>query len=86
MRNYILLATLCLIFSCKSNTKQTQQDSTSITANAESSNLLIKKFKPLLQGTWVNKTYIDKVAKTRSPLAAVKEADGISSFSIIPQT
>lgn len=82
MRNYILLAVLCLILSCKSNTKQSSKDSTLIAGNIERSDLLIKKFKSLLQGTWVNKTYIDKVAKTKSPLAAVNEAEGMSSFSI----
>ncbi|QTE34569.1 hypothetical protein J3L18_15525 [Mucilaginibacter gossypii] len=82
MRNYISLAILCLIFSCKSNTKQSYKDSSSIAANTENSDLLIKKFTPLLQGTWVNKIYIDKVAKTKSPLAAVNEAEGMSSFSI----
>ncbi|SEO20745.1 hypothetical protein SAMN05192574_10680 [Mucilaginibacter gossypiicola] len=87
MRNWFLPVILCLIFSCKSNTKQSTEDSlikdTSLTVNnSKSTNPLIEKFKPLLQGTWVNKTYIDKVAKTKSPLAAVNEANGISSFSI----
>lgn len=82
MRNYILLAILCLIFSCKSNTKQPAKDSTSIAANAEGSDLLIKKFRPLLQGTWVKKAYIDKVGANKSPMATIDEASGITIFTI----
>lgn len=46
----------------------------------------MEKFKPLLQGTWVNKAYIDKVAQTKSPLAAADEAQEMSSFSINTET
>jgi len=82
MKNYFLLAVLCLIFSCKSNTKHSSKDSSLIANNTESPNLLIAKFKPLLQGTWIKKAYIDKIAKTKSPLAAVDEAIDITAFSI----
>lgn len=83
MKNYFLPLALIFIFSCKSNTKQSPKDSSGITNNTtESPNPLIEKFKPLLQGTWVKKAYIDKVAKTKSPLAAVDEALDITTFSI----
>lgn len=82
MKNYILLLTLIFLFSCKSTTKQASTDTAATSKSIEKSNPLMEKFRPLLQGTWVNKTYIDKVAKTKSPLAAVNEAEGMSSFSI----
>lgn len=82
MKNYFLLAILCLIFSCKNNTKQSSKDTASTPATAKNSDSLINKFKPLLQGTWVKKAYIDKVAMTKSPLAAVDEASDLTTFDI----
>ncbi|AYL97291.1 hypothetical protein [Mucilaginibacter celer] len=82
MKNYFFLLIPVLVFSCKSSTKQAQTDTLAASTTIEKPNPLIEKFKPLLQGTWVNKAYIDKIAKTKSPLAAVDEAEGISSFSI----
>ncbi|MFC0517047.1 hypothetical protein ACFFGT_22755 [Mucilaginibacter angelicae] len=83
MKNYfLLLLVLIFLFSCKSSTKQSSTD-TGLTPNkVEKSDILIEKFKPLLQGTWVKKAYIDKIAKTKSPLAAVDEALDITTFSI----
>lgn len=34
------------------------------------SQILIDRYKPILQGAWVNKAYMDKLTKTKSPLAA----------------
>jgi len=67
--------------SCKSNTQRGVKDSLIIAKTAYPSPELIKIFKPVLQGTWVKKAYIDKIAKTKSPLAAADEAD-LTTFVI----
>ncbi|MEO3408133.1 hypothetical protein AAFN85_29735 [Mucilaginibacter sp. CAU 1740] len=82
MKNYFLIAILCLIFSCKSNTKQASTDTLAASNTHEKSNPLIEKFKPLLEGTWVKKAYIDKVIATKSPLAAVDEAEDMTAFTV----
>jgi hypothetical protein len=79
---YVLLI-ISLLISCKSNTKQIPaKDSTT---NAQSDNqvqALIKRFKPIIQGVWVEKEYIDKIIKTRSPLASEDKVGDITTMYI----
>ncbi|MGZ3872199.1 MAG: hypothetical protein ACXVJD_04745 [Mucilaginibacter sp.] len=41
---------------------------------------LIAKFKPVIQGVWVKKDYIDKIARSKSPAAAANLAEGITTI------
>ena len=78
---YVFLIT-SLLFSCHSNTKQNLKDSTALKPISDQTKKLIQKFKPILQGVWVKKDYIDKVLKTKSPLAAADECRGITTMYI----
>ncbi len=79
---YILLIT-SLFFSCKSNTKQAAKDSTNTINSTDNKGAgLIQKFKPIIQGVWVKKDYIDKVLSKKSPLAAADEATGMTTMYI----
>lgn len=77
-----MLLTLIFLFSCKRTTKQASTDTAANSKSIEKSNPLIAKFRPLLQGTWVKKAYIDKVTETKSPMATIDEASGITIFTI----
>ena len=70
------------MLSCKSNKKNIAQDSvTNITAT-NTSNSLIDRFKPIIQGAWVKADYIEKVIRTKSPAASEDLATGITCFYI----
>ena len=71
---YALLAS-GIFYSCKSNTNQTAKD-TSSARDSKQTQALIRQFKPIIQGVWIEKNYIEKVIKTRSPLAAADEIKG----------
>ena len=71
-----------LLASCKSNTKQDAKDTTAGKSGNNQTEELIQKFKPIIQGVWVKKGYIDKVIKTKSPLAAVDEVNDITTMFI----
>ena len=80
--------TLCILFiisalaSCKSKTKQSEKDASSKILTSNLSKDLIKKFKPMIQGVWVKADYVNKVSKTKSPLAASDQATGITIMYI----
>ncbi len=83
MKNTLLLLLITTAFlSCKSNPKKTAADSSATNALSDSSQALIKKFKPIIQGVWVKADYINKVIKTKSPAAAEDEAIGITVMNI----
>jgi hypothetical protein len=78
MKNTLYIFLIAGLFlSCKSNTKQAAENST-----ADQTQSLIQKFKPIIQGVWVKKEYVDKVIKNKSPLAAADEATGITIMYI----
>ncbi|MGZ3753982.1 MAG: hypothetical protein ACXVAY_21085 [Mucilaginibacter sp.] len=79
-RLYLLLI-LSACFSCKSKSNQDTKDSTA-TSSINQTQDLIKKFKPIIQGVWVKADYVDKVIKTKSPLAASDEVGGITTMYI----
>jgi hypothetical protein len=79
---YVLLI-INLLISCKSNTKQIPaKDSTINTQSVNQAQALIKRFKPIIQGVWVEKDYIDKIIKTRSPLASEDKVGYITTMYI----
>lgn len=86
MKNILFVALITTLFlSCKSNTK-TKSESTAINpAEIETGNL-IRKFKPIIGGSWVKSDYIDKVIKTQSPLVAADLATGLTVLVIDTQS
>jgi len=83
MKNSLYLLFIITTFlSCKSNTKKAAIDSNATNLPSDSSQALIKKFKPVIQGVWVKADYINKVAKTKSPAEAEDEAIGITIMNI----
>ena len=81
----IILPFLIISFfiACKSKTNSPLKDSVANNKSAiDQSAELIKKFKPIIQGVWVKADYIDKVIKTKSPLAAQDIADYITTMYI----
>ncbi|WP_426670866.1 hypothetical protein ACPPVU_06450 [Mucilaginibacter sp. McL0603] len=80
---FYILFIAAFFLSCRSNPKQTAKDTTTnIKPTADQTQELIKKFRPIIQGVWVKKDYIDKVIKTKSPLAAIDECRGITIMYI----
>jgi hypothetical protein len=80
---FYTLIYLAFFASCKSNNKALAIDSTIQTKpTSNQSEAIIAKFKPFIQGIWVKKDYIDKITKTKSPLAAMDEADDIITMDI----
>jgi hypothetical protein len=69
--------------ACKSKTKPTINDSlANNSVTKKQTEELIKKFGPIIQGVWVKADYVNKVIKTKSPLAATDEATGITTMYI----
>lgn len=80
---FCTLLILCLFSSCTSNDKKSNTNRKSLKGNPISqSSALVAKFKPILQGAWVNKAYIEEVARTRSPFLAVNKVGNISTILI----
>jgi len=75
----LLLATVLL--SCKNNTKPTTKDNTPVTI-LNSSQALIQRFKPIIQGIWVKDDYINDITKTRSPYNSRSKLNGVASVTI----
>jgi hypothetical protein len=84
MKNIIyVLLIISLLISCRSNTKQIPaKDSTTNAQSVYQVQALIKQFKPIIQGVWVEKEYIDKIIKTRSPLASEGNVGYITTMYI----
>jgi hypothetical protein len=79
---YILLLAVA-ISSCKSKTEQAATDTTSeATVNDAETQRLITQFKPIIEGVWVKKSYIQSVISTRSPYKSWKEWWGIASMDV----
>lgn len=87
-RIFILFLLIVLMGACKSNSSNSSKDSLNNTSanNSKPSDAeiqaLIKKFKPIIEGAWVKADYIEKIAKTKSPLVASDLATWITAFNI----
>ncbi|MGZ3765400.1 MAG: hypothetical protein ACXVA2_12095 [Mucilaginibacter sp.] len=72
-----------LLLSCKSNTKHADNDSASAAKpGVDQTADLIQKFKPIVQGVWVKKDYIDKVVQSKSIAFADDKKNGITTMYI----
>jgi hypothetical protein len=77
------LLILSLFVSCKGNKNETNnRDSTQKAEPTDQKQNLIEKFKPIIQGIWVKKDYIEKIRLTKSPLAAMDVAGDIIIMNI----
>ncbi|WP_259065519.1 hypothetical protein HDF24_01995 [Mucilaginibacter sp. X4EP1] len=82
---YLLLVVVIVFVACKSNEHASKKDSIKTTSVVDHSQKLIKKFKPIIQGVWVKKDYIDEIARTKSPLKAFDKAHHITTMIIEPE-
>jgi hypothetical protein len=73
---------LLLIISCKSNTKPTNANSLSATQPLNTTEALIQKFAPIIQGFWVKSDYVTAITHSRSPYASRKSLDGLAAIEI----
>lgn len=76
-----LLLLLGLLFSCKSETKETTSlanDSTVLSSPGP----FMENFKHLLHGVWIKSDYIKMVIKSKSPYAAIDLAEGLTTMHI----
>ncbi len=69
----LFTATACTLLSCRSGTRKIRGASGS--SKTPSS---LTDFKPIIQGVWVKKDYIDQLTATKSPAAAATLASGIT--------
>jgi hypothetical protein len=75
-RVFTLLLVPVMLAACSGNKKSPSDDATKHKAALGQMQALVQKLKPIIQGGWVNKAYIDKILKTKSPQAA-SDASGI---------
>ena len=82
-KNLIPLLIISAFIACKSKNSSTNKDSiiNNTYSNKQSADL-IQKFKPIIQGVWIKKDYIDKVVETKSPMAAQGLASGLTTMYI----
>ena len=83
MKNTLYVSILIsLLFSCKSNTKENSKDTIAVKSTANQTQKLIQKFKPIIEGVWVKKEYVNRVAKSKSPYISFKALGGVAEFEI----
>jgi hypothetical protein len=83
-KNLLLLLVLGAVMACKSKNNSTSKDSvvSNIYNKKQSNNELMREFEPIIQGVWVKADYINKLIKTKSPLAASDLATGLTTIYI----
>jgi len=79
---YFIYHQCTCIVQKQNKAKQSEKDASSKILTSNLSKDLIKKFKPMIQGVWVKADYVNKVSKTKSPLAASDQATGITIMYI----
>jgi hypothetical protein len=83
MKRLIYLSIITVLFSnCRSNNKPSAADSSKTITSTDPASALIKKFGPVINGSWVKADYIEKIRKTKSPLAAADLTDGMTAIEI----
>lgn len=87
MKNFCLIfLCFCVFISCNSNSKTPVKDSLVNSSSIKNqSEELMNKFKPMVQGDWVNKDYIDEIAKTKSAQRAYKKLEVLQTLRLILQ-
>jgi hypothetical protein len=82
-KNLLLLLIFGSFIACKSKNNASDKDSIiNNTYSNHQSTELMQKFKPIIEGVWVKSDYIDKVIKTKSPMAAEDLANGLTTMYI----
>jgi hypothetical protein len=75
---WFLALTACCLFSCQNNQKSQLNKNSAEDSSATKKATLVYEFKQVIQGVWIKKDYIDKIALTKSPAAAAELANGIT--------
>jgi hypothetical protein len=75
MKKIYLLFVVVVLAACKSNSGTSNQAT-------NHSQKVIKKFKPILQGIWVIRGYIDSLSKSKSPYRSKDQEGYITSMAI----
>jgi hypothetical protein len=79
LKNFIYaIACIFLVVSCKSKADKAHTDQVKSVDNQ--TQLLINNLKPIIQGVWVKRDYIEKVIKTQSPIQANDKVIGITTM------
>lgn len=82
-RLFYILLLIVVISSCKSKTEQAATDTTSAAAvNDAEVQKLITQFKPIIEGVWVKKDYVENVKSTRSPYKSREKFGGVACLEI----
>ncbi|PTQ95146.1 hypothetical protein C8P68_106361 [Mucilaginibacter yixingensis] len=88
MKKFLFLLLLpILLIACKGNGQHqetTDTHSQKTIGRSKTDNPLVKEFKPLIKGSWISKTYVDELIKTRSVFSATQKLDEISGMVIDP--
>jgi len=84
MKNILFVILIAVVISsCKSKTEQAAADTTSAAiANDAETEKLIAQFKPIIEGVWVKKSYVQSVLSTLSPYKSWKEFWGVACLEI----
>lgn len=82
MRICCYLFIIVLFVACRIKPENHSHSNSPIHGDAYQTQRLIDKFKPMVQGVWVKKDYLEKVILTKSPLAAADLANGITTFFV----
>ena len=86
-KNLLLLLTLGILIACNSKSKPAKADSAKTITSSDPLQQLRRKFKPFITGSWVKRSYIDSLAKTRSPYSSKGELGGVAALSAgVPDT
>jgi len=83
MKNiFYSILVISLVISCKSNVKTSiKVDSLSTGKTPEKTKSVIENLGPFFYGVWVKSSYIEDIAKTKSPYST-SELGGVASFQI----
>jgi len=84
MKKYlgISLAAIIMLSACKGN----KTDNTKTQAQNPTTKALINRFAPIIQGVWVKVDYLDKIIRSKSPVASRDLAWGITTLIIDTQS
>jgi hypothetical protein len=84
MKYFLYPLLICMLLaSCKSNNKAPNvKDTANKSVSISSGNPLVDEFKPIIQGVWIKKDYLEKIVRTKSVAAADDRKKGITEMYI----
>lgn len=79
LKNVLLAGLIIFIISCQS---KPDKAITLQSSSADTTQQVIAKLKPVLQGVWIKQDYLQTIIDTKSPLLAADKAVGITTMQI----